>query len=123
MRIEDEAVKALASSHRRKILETMREGDRTFTDIQESLRLDKGSLTYHVKTLVKAGLLANIYERRTESNPRVYSYYKLTSFGAFALDLYRQLRELRPNLQQEQVPVANPQPLKYHQSRSATPSR
>ena len=123
MKIEDEAVKALASSQRRKILEVMHEGDRTFTDIQEALRLDKGSLTYHMKTLVKAGLLANIYERRTESNPRVYSYYKLTSFGAFALDLYRQLRERRPALRQEQIAVTNLSSLKYHQSKSPVASR
>jgi len=95
MKAEDETLTALANPDRLKLLQLMNENHRpfTFTDIQRALKLKKGSVTFHVKSLVKAGLIANIYERKVESNPRVYSYYTLTSYGSFALDLYRQLQQ------------------------------
>jgi len=95
MKAEDETLTALANPDRLKLLQLMNENHRpfTFTDIQRSLKLKKGSVTFHVKSLLKAGLIANIYERKVESNPRVYSYYTLTSYGSFALDLYRQLQQ------------------------------
>jgi len=95
MRLEDETLNALANPDRLKILHTMSDNQKpfTFTDIQRALKLKKGSVTFHVKSLLKAGLIANIYERKVESNPRVYSYYTLTSYGAFALDMYRQLQQ------------------------------
>jgi len=95
MKAEDETLTALANPDRLKVLQLMNENHKpfTFTDIQKALKLKKGSVTFHVKSLLKAGLIANIYERKVESNPRVYSYYTLTSYGGFALDLYKQLQQ------------------------------
>jgi len=97
MKAEDETLTALANPDRLKVLQLMNENHKpfTFTDIQKALKLKKGSVTFHVKSLLKAGLIANIYERKVESNPRVYSYYTLTSYGGFALDLYKQLHSRR----------------------------
>ncbi len=105
--VEDETIKALANFHRMKVLQLMNESNKTFTftDIQKMLKLDKGSVTFHVKLLLKAGLIANIYERKMESNPRVYSYYTLTSFGAFALDVFRQLQQKKPTIPQRQAAI------------------
>ena len=102
-RFEQEALRALANPHRLKIIEMLSGSDKAFTEIQRAVGLEKGSLTYHMKDLVKAGLVANIYERKVESNPRVYSYYALTSFGAFTRDMYRQLKERGPALRQQKI--------------------
>src|SRR5467141_2747809 len=101
MKPEDETLTALANPDRLKVLQLMNESHKpfTFTDIQKTLKLKKGSVTFHVKSLLKAGLIANNYERKVESNPRVYSYYTLSSYGAFALDLYRQLQQKKTAVQ------------------------
>lgn len=92
---ESETYKALSNRDRLKLLLLMRENRKafTFTDIQKALKLQKASVTLHVKSLLKAGLIANIYERKIQSNPRAYSYYTLTSYGAFALDFHKQLQQ------------------------------
>ena len=109
MKPEDETLTALANLDRLKMLQLMNENHKpfTFTDFQKALKLKKGSVTFHVKSLLKAGLIANIYERRVESNPRVYSYYTLTSYGAFALDVYKQL-------QQHKKPATSLRPITVH---------
>ena len=113
MRLEDETLSALANTDRLKLLQTMQENHRpfTFTDIQKTLKLKKGSVTAHLKSLVRAGLIANIYERKAESNPRVYSYYTLTSYGAFAWDMYKQL-------QHQKKLAAPPTQMQIHTTRS-----
>lgn len=105
--VEDETLTALANPERLKILQVMNEDHKTFTftGIQKALKLKKGSVTFHVKSLLKAGLIANIYERKVESNPRVYSYYTLTSYGAFALDMYKQLQQKKITTPPRQVAV------------------
>jgi predicted transcriptional regulator len=89
MGLKEKALEAIASDIRRRILHLLESGDRSFTEIQTTVELNKGSLNYHMKGLLRSGLVTNIYERRAASSPRLYSYYKLTSFGAYALDWYK----------------------------------
>jgi predicted transcriptional regulator len=89
MELKEKAIEAIANKERRNILYLLDNADKNFTEIQTELRVDKSSLTYHMKKLVSLGLVANIYERRANSKPRVHSYYKLTSFGNYVADWYR----------------------------------
>jgi predicted transcriptional regulator len=69
MKSEDKTLTAIANLDRLKVLQLMNETHKpfTFTDIQKALKLKKGSVTFHVKSLLKAGLISNIYERKVES--------------------------------------------------------
>jgi predicted transcriptional regulator len=90
---KERALDTIANEKRREIILLLeKEGDRSLSEIQTFLGVDKGTLTYQMKELVKAGLVANMYERRTGSmatNARLHSYYKLTSFGEYVMDWYR----------------------------------
>lgn len=101
MSLKEKALEAIASEIPRRILHLLESGDRSFTEVQTTLKLDKGSLNYHMKGLVRSGLVTNIYERRAASSPRLYSYYTLTSFGAYALDWYKTFK----------VPSTEPKPV------------
>jgi DNA-binding transcriptional ArsR family regulator len=100
MSLKEKALGTITNEKRREIIMLLeKEGDRSFSELQASLGVDKGTLTYHMKELVKAGLVANIYERRGGTGPpqtgnaRLYSYYKLTSFGEYVMDWYRSFNE------------------------------
>ena len=94
MNLKETALGSIANEKRREILYLLEKGDKSFSEIQSALKMDKGSLTYHMKDLVRAGVAANIYERRGgNSNARLYSFYKLTSFGAYVLDWYSAFNE------------------------------
>ena len=99
MSLKERALETITNEKRREILRLLEKGDKSFSEIQSALKMDKGSLTYHMKELVHAGLAANIYERRasasssSSSNARFYSFYKLTSFGAYVTDWYKAFNE------------------------------
>jgi len=88
MELKERAFEAIANEKRRKVLHLLEDGDKNFTGIQRTSGMDKSSLMYHIKKLVSLGLAANIYERGTQPDYRCYSYYKLTSFGAYVMDWY-----------------------------------
>jgi len=53
--------------------------DLSFTELQKSTNLDKNSLYYKIKKLIKSGIVVNYYQKR--ENTSEYSFYKITSFG------------------------------------------
>ncbi len=56
----------------------------SFTELQKSTRLDKNSLYYKIKKLIKSGIIVNYYQKREDTSE--YSFYKITSFGKKILD-------------------------------------
>jgi len=106
MELKEKALEAIANEKRRKVLHLLEDGDKNFTEIQKTLGVDKSSLMYHIKKLVSRGLVANIYERRAQFDSRCYSYYKLTSFGAYVMDWYRVFEEKPIKSEQRKTLIA-----------------
>ncbi|MDG6995985.1 MAG: winged helix-turn-helix transcriptional regulator [Nitrososphaerota archaeon] len=73
MSLKEMALETIMNEKRRDILHVLEKRDKSFSEIQSGLKMDKGSLTYHMKELVRGGLAANIYERRgTLTNAKLY---------------------------------------------------
>ena len=61
------------------IANRVEDDDLSFTELQKSTNLDKNSLYYKIKKLIKSGIIVNYYQKR--ENTSEYSFYKITSFG------------------------------------------
>jgi DNA-binding transcriptional ArsR family regulator len=72
-------VVALSDHTREKILFTLMIGDRSYTQLRNPLKVRKGSLTHHLKVLMKAGLVRN-FSKGKFSGP-YDSFYAITDFG------------------------------------------
>jgi DNA-binding transcriptional ArsR family regulator len=55
------------------------DGERSFTDIRDSLGVSGAKLTYHLKRMQKSALVKNFY--RNELGNTDFSYYAVTVFG------------------------------------------
>lgn len=77
-------ISALADRTREKILFTLTVRDSSYTELRKSLKIPKGSLTHHLKTLMKAGLVRN-YSKERLSGP-FDSFYTITDFGRNLLE-------------------------------------
>ena len=72
-----------------KILDELGETDgKTFVDLKNKFSLLDATLTRHLKALISSNLVSNIYARnRNQGNPRCYSYYEITVFGRYLLEI------------------------------------
>jgi DNA-binding HxlR family transcriptional regulator len=95
MRIRDEkpnafpeelrkGIGALADRTRERILFILTIRDSSYTELQRTLKIRKGSLTHHLKGLMKAGLVRN-YSKERLSGP-FDSFYTITDFGRDLLE-------------------------------------
>lgn len=66
------------------IANRLKNNDLSFTELQKSTNLDKNSLYYKIKKLIKSGIVVNYYQKR--ENTSEYSFYKITSFGKKRLE-------------------------------------
>ena len=75
------ALDALGQENRRKIiLFILKKKNMSFSDLIEYTELNSSTLNFHLKELMKAGLINNYYSK-SENPGRKYSYYELTDFG------------------------------------------
>lgn len=75
-----EAVEALASEKRWKIIELLQESEGlAYTELLNCLGIQKGSLSHHLSKLMEAGIIDN-YSQDDFRGP-YFSYYKLSQFG------------------------------------------
>ena len=77
-------ISALADRTRERILFILTIRDSSYTELQRTLKIRKGSLTHHLKGLMKAGLVRN-YSKERLSGP-FDSFYTITDFGRNLLD-------------------------------------
>jgi len=82
-------LKAIADETRMKILNELEGKDgKTFVDLKNELSLLDATLARHLKALISATLVSHVYERnRRQDNPRCYSYYEITRFGRYLLNI------------------------------------
>ncbi len=73
------ALKALANENRERIFLLLTAEGSSYTELLNQLRMRKGSLTHHLRTLVAAGLVRN-FGRNTLQGP-YDSFYSTTGFG------------------------------------------
>lgn len=72
-------IEALASDERRQILIELEEkGSLSYSEILQRTELSKGTLNYHLKQLVAAGITRNFIQN--EARP-YSSYYEVSAFG------------------------------------------
>ena len=75
------ALDALGQENRRKIISVIiNKKKMSFSDLNEYIELNSSTLNFHLKELMKAGLINNYYSK-SENPDRKYSYYELTDFG------------------------------------------
>lgn len=72
-------VKSLADENRLRILTLLANGERCVCDLQDELEIGQSLLSFHLKTLREAGLVADRKEGR-------WAYYALSSSGLQALE-------------------------------------
>jgi DNA-binding transcriptional ArsR family regulator len=77
-------ITALADQTRERILLALAIRDCSYTELQKALKIRKGSLTHHLKRLMKAGLVRN-YSKGRLARP-FDSFYTTTSFGKDLLE-------------------------------------
>lgn len=77
-------IEALASDERRRIIIDLHEtGSLSYSKIRERIELSKGTLNYHLKKLLSAGLVRNYIDDHTEPYS---SYYEVSEFGVSIID-------------------------------------
>ncbi|MHA1492036.1 MAG: ArsR/SmtB family transcription factor [Promethearchaeota archaeon] len=70
------AIKGLSDEKRQSILiYLLREGSKSFTEINDELKISKNNLSHHLKVLMQYGLLYNFYDRNELVNK--YSFYEV----------------------------------------------
>jgi len=73
-------IEALRSKHRRRILIDLRESNHlSYSEILQQTNLQKGTLNYHLKKLVSAGMIRNFLLDRQVSP--YTSYYEVSELG------------------------------------------
>jgi len=78
-------IEALDSEQRRRILIDLEEaGSLSYSEILQRTGLDKGTLNYHLKKLVAAGLVRNFLRERGASF--YTSYYEVSEFGRHLIE-------------------------------------
>lgn len=95
------ALSTLSDKTAMEILYRLKDNDLSFSEIQKSLNIDKGTLSYHIKKLIKAGVTVNYYQKR--KNSKEYSFYQLTQF---AKDLIKKFDLIPEERVKEQLPSA-----------------
>ena len=72
---------ALSHEGRFKLLVTVSSANNptSFSELEKMLKMNPNTLSYHLNTLVNAGLLTNYYSKKKSG--RNYSMYKLTERG------------------------------------------
>ena len=74
------AIKGLSDERRQGILMyLLKEGSKSFTDINKELKISKNNLSHHLKVLLQYGLLYNYYNRNRFANK--YSFYEVSKLG------------------------------------------
>lgn len=74
------AVKALSDDTRLAIIVVLlKYGECTFSQLMETLEIDSGVLSHHLKNLLRASLIKNYYIKKPDSED--YSFYDLTYYG------------------------------------------
>jgi DNA-binding transcriptional ArsR family regulator len=68
----DQQLHAIGSLARHRVLRVLRDGPATVTQIAERLGIAKGSSNYHVKVLVKAGLISVVETRKVRGVTELY---------------------------------------------------
>lgn len=68
----DQQLHAIGSLARHRVLRVLRDGPATVTQIAERLGIAKGSSNYHVKVLVKAGLITVVETRKVRGVTELY---------------------------------------------------
>ena len=68
----DQQLRAIGSVARHRVLRVLRDGPATVTQIAERLGIAKGSSNYHVKVLLKAGLVAVVETRKVRGVTELY---------------------------------------------------
>lgn len=112
-----EPIRALDDRKRREIILSLLEKDcRSYSEIQSTVRIKKGTLNHHLSVLVGSGLVQN-FSIDDPTSP-YSSYYKITSFGQKFLTGIRQALEPRRLEVVTLVDSANPSDVKgtHHDS-------
>jgi len=92
-----EPMKALTNKTRRKVLLSLLENDSiSYSQIQNSFQVKKGTLNHHLHVLVSSGLIRN-FSIESPGNP-YNSYYAITDFGRRFVEGLRQT--LEPHIEQ-----------------------
>ena len=74
------AIKGLSDEKRQAILiYLLKEGSKSFTEINKELKISKNNLSHHLKVLMQYGLLYNYYNRNEFANN--YSFYEVSKLG------------------------------------------
>lgn len=90
-------LKALADPLRLQVIEALGEGERCVCDLASQLELGQSKLSFHLKVLKQAGLLADRQEGR-------WIYYRLQAEALEALSLW--LRDLSATCHKPASPCA-----------------
>ena len=62
-----------------KISTNLEKKDLSFSELKNIINVDKNTLYYNIKKLIKSGIIVNYYLKKEGSSE--YSFYKLTPFG------------------------------------------
>ena len=94
------ALSILSDENSRNVVELLKEEDLSFSEIRKKLDLEKGTLSYHIKKLIKCGIIVNYYQKKLDSNE--YSFYQLTSF---AKSLLKNLSILTESISEKPIKI------------------
>lgn len=74
------SLKALSDENRQGILMyLLKTGPRSFTEIRKGLNISKNNLSYHIKNLMRYGLIYNFYSKDEFADK--YSFYEISKLG------------------------------------------
>jgi len=84
-------IKALADDRRLNIfIALLKEGEKSFSQLVEIAEVNRSTLNYHLKELMKSALIKNYFKK--EFGSKDYSYYDVTKFGEeFLKNIYQVL--------------------------------
>ncbi|MFC1786754.1 winged helix-turn-helix domain-containing protein [Halobacteriota archaeon] len=90
------AISAIDNDVRQAIVVSLsKHNELSFTELLNKLKIEKGSLSNHLKKLMKGSLVEHYF--RHEFNEDKYSYYGITSFGECFVDaLFQSLEPPQP---------------------------
>lgn len=92
-------IEALASGERRRIMIELQETrSLSYSKILETTGLSKGTLNYHLKNLLSAGLLRNYIDDQVQPYS---SYYEVSELGINVID--NLLASFRPSIHADKV--------------------
>lgn len=92
------AISTLSDKTALNIVELLKTHDLSFSQIQKIINIDKGTLSYHIKKLLKSALIVNYYQKKEGTNE--YSFYQLTGF---AKDLLDNISKINPDKEKTKI--------------------